>query len=304
MNDDLAEVRRARAALACMVASYDLWEQLHDEHPLDLYRRLAQQPAASHRADARTNQRRWVDTAHMIGTALQSGARLVIPDDAEWPQHLLDLAAGPSGQHIHRAALCLWASGNLPVADTLRRSVAITGSRSASDYGLAVATELAYRIAGAGWTILTTGGYGIDTAVLRGALAADGRVAVLAPGGVLRPHPSGNTDLLARVAEEGLLLSTAAPYATATRDRLHSSQNLLALLSRGTVLVESIDNGPALAALAEAVELDRVAMAVPGPVTSVNSWGCHWMLRTEPRVRLVVNAECILADLDPNPDRD
>jgi DNA processing protein len=113
-----------------------------------------------------------------------------------------------------------------------------------------------------------------------------------------RLHPTGNTDLFARVTENGLLISVWPPGTLTSRTRFLANFRLLAALSAGTVLVEASLASGTLTALREAIRLGRPAMVMPGPVTSAQSAGCHEALRRYPDVRLVTDAADVLAELD------
>jgi DNA processing protein len=131
-----------------------------------------------------------------------------------------------------------------------------------------------------GATVVSGGAYGIDAAAHRGALRAAGAptLAVLACG-VDVAYPRGNERLIADIAETGLLVSELPPRSHPTRRRFLVRNRLIAALSLGTVVVEAAVRSGSLATLERARLLDRQVMAVPGPVTSAMSAGCHVWLR-------------------------
>lgn len=239
------------------------------------------------------------------------GARIVTPLDEEWPAPLADLARISRGNERPDRdtypPLCLWVRGPWPLAEALRRSVAVVGARAATAYGQHVATELGYGLADRGWTVVSGGAYGIDAAAHRGALAAGGvTVAVLACG-VDRPYPLGNASLFERITETGLLVSEWPPGAEPHRHRFLIRNRVIAAATAGTVVVEAAARSGAIQTLRRATELGRVAMAVPGPVTSAMSVGSHEALRNE-GTRLVTGWAHVLeevgsigADLAPLP---
>ncbi|GAA0477598.1 hypothetical protein Aca07nite_72100 [Actinoplanes capillaceus] len=231
-----------------------------------------------------------------VGDATKaSGARLLIPEDHDWPQRLDDLSRVDYALAAS-AAIGLWVRGTeRPIP---ARTVAICGSRTATPYGITVAADLSHDMAAAGWTVATTSGYGINRAVIRGALAAGSRVVVLLSGGIDRPHPEGLLGLLTEVTRNGGNLITAYPPGTTpTRPRATATQRLLAGMTSGTVLVEAALGCPSRAAIEEAVHRGRRAMAMPGPVTSAESAGAHQLLRDHPAARLVASNNDVLAEL-------
>lgn len=207
-----------------------------------------------------------------------AGGRLLCPGDEQWPTARLtwqrvsaQLAAPP---------LALQVRGPLALADTVERSVAVVGARAATAYGEHVATELALGAADRGVTVVSGGAYGVDGAAHRGALSgrAGATLAVLACG-VDVAYPRGNDRLLTRVAAEGLLVSEHPAGTAPTRSRFLVRNRLIAALTRGTVVVEAALRSGSLSTAGRARDLLRPVMAVPGPVTSAASAGCHALLR-------------------------
>ncbi|MDQ4502273.1 DNA-processing protein DprA [Sinomonas sp. ASV322] len=226
-----------------------------------------------------TAQERWRGrVAHLaperdLETIARFGGRLVIPEDAEWPEGFDDLG--------EQAPIGLWVRGEERVA-TPRRSVAVVGSRAATSYGLEVAGEISKGLADRGVTVVSGGAYGIDAQAHRAALASSGSalptVAVMA-GGLDRYYPSGNEELLRAVARRGLLVSEVPPGGAPTRHRFLRRNRLIAALAGVTVVVEAQARSGALSTVNHAVDLGRLIAAVPGPVYSINSVGCHRLLR-------------------------
>ncbi|MFS8477590.1 MAG: DNA-processing protein DprA [Micromonosporaceae bacterium] len=246
-----------------------------------------------------------------LARAERLGARIVTPLDEEWPARLADLARISRGRERHQRdtypPLCLWLRGPWPLAEALDRSIAVVGARAATGYGEHVAAELAYGVADRGWTVVSGGAYGIDSAAHRGTLSAGGvTVAVLACG-VDRAYPASNASLFERIAETGLLISEWPPGAEPHRHRFLIRNRVIAAATVGTVVVEAAARSGAIQTLRRASELGRIAMAVPGPVTSAMSVGTHEALRSE-EVRLVTGWAHVLeevgrigADLAPVP---
>ena len=231
-----------------------------------------------------------VDAA--LARTARIGARVAVPEDDDWPVQLADLAkiSRSGGDRIARDTyppVCLWVRGDRPLAETLGRSVAIVGARAATSYGNHVATELSYGMANRDWTVVSGGAFGIDAAAHRGCLAASGITAAVLACGVDRAYPTAHASLFERVADEGLLLSEWPPGAEPHRHRFLIRNRVIAALTRGTVMVEANARSGARQTLGRAALLGRSAMAVPGPVTSAMSVGCHEAVRYG--VRLVAS---------------
>ena len=199
------------------------------------------------------------------------GLRFVPPGSGEWPAQLDDLAAA--------RPLGLWVRG-APFEALTRRSVAVVGARACTAYGEQVAAELAAVIAERGWTVVSGAAYGIDAAAHRGALAAHGPTVAVLACGVDVTYPRGHDRLLARILDSGgALASEAPPGEHVTKPRFLQRNRVIAALTRGTVVVEAAWRSGALNTASHAAELARHVMAVPGPVTSTASAGCHRLVR-------------------------
>ncbi|MER8187425.1 DNA-processing protein DprA [Kitasatospora sp. NPDC094015] len=200
------------------------------------------------------------------------GGRFIIPGDLEWPSQLDDLGeARPVG---------LWVRGTGSLRLLALRSVAVVGARACSSYGAHVACELSAQLAERGWVVVSGAAYGIDAAAHRGALAAGGvTVAVLACG-VDVAYPSGNTQLIRNIAEQGILLSELPPGEHPNRHRFVLRNRVIAALTRGTVVVEAALRSGALSTARRARDLNRHTMGVAGPVTSELSAGVHALIRS------------------------
>ncbi|OZD06411.1 hypothetical protein CH275_09290 [Rhodococcus sp. 06-235-1A] len=208
-----------------------------------------------------------------LETAATLGARLVTPADAEWPQRLR-MAGWLEGS----TPVALWVRGQgvLPGADSA--AVAFTGTRVSTAYGDHVASEFAGDLAMRGVSVLSGSGFGIEGAVLRAALGVGGGPVAVMPCGLDRAYPSGHARLLERVAEQGVVLSEYSFGAEPRRERFNGSGVLLAALSDAVVVPEAGARGRALSVAREAHRLGRAVYAIPGPVTSAASAGCHALI--------------------------
>jgi DNA processing protein len=198
---------------------------------------------------------------------------VLTPADRDWPTSLEALG-------IH-APLALWAQGDTRILHSSAVDrVTLVGARAATAYGMRVAQELASDLAATGRYVVTGGGYGIDIAALHAAVARGGAAIAVLPGGLDRLCPAGNRSLLERVPPSGVLLSELAPGTAPTKWRLQQRGLLLAALSGATVVVEAAAHSSSLAVVADAEAIGRSVGAVPGPVTSATSVGCHRLLRS------------------------
>lgn len=195
--------------------------------------------------------------------------RVITANSSEWPEQLNDLAIPP-------AQLYLRGDGNLRTLCS--RSLAMVGSRSSTVYGDTIAADLAGALTEKGFCIVSGGAYGIDAAAHRGALAAATTVIVTA-GPVDTPYPRANGRVFDKaVASGGLIVSEYAEGAP-RRTQFLERNRLVAALTQGTIVVECTERSGTMNTVRHARDLGRLVMAVPGPVTSALSVGCHSLIR-------------------------
>ncbi|WP_328438372.1 DNA-processing protein DprA [Streptomyces sp. NBC_00444] len=208
-----------------------------------------------------------------LGVAREAGVRFVSPGDAEWPGQLDDLGdARPLGLWVRgRPSLRIWAL----------RSVAVVGARACTEYGAHMAVTLAAGLAERGWVVVSGGAYGVDGAAHRGALGAGGATVAVLACGVDRPYPRGHTELITRIAEQGLVIGELPPGDHPTPSRFVLRNRVIAALTRGTVVVEAAYRSGSLVTARAAQRLGRFTMGVPGPATSGLSAGVHELLRAD-----------------------
>jgi len=246
-----------------------------------------------------------------LEAAERNGIRLVTPLSDEWPHFgLAPLArAGECRAQEWRAGLrkrpergelipplALWVRGTADLASLGVSSVAVVGSRAATAYGEHVASDFSYALGRRGVAVVSGGAYGIDAAAHRGVLAAEGMSVLVSAGGLDRPYPSGNRTLYDRTAESGLLLSERPPGSAPHRQRFLSRNRLIATFGSATLLVEAAARSGALNTAGYARDLGRPVLAVPGPITSAMSAGCHHQVqRDDDPARLVTCVADVLA---------
>ena len=301
MTDD---VRVARIVLAHLAepGRRDLGLLVRSAGPTDALARVRSGAVPVSLREVTATRLSTVDPLRLATRALERaarcGARIITPEDEEWPATLDDLAAisrdgsGPIDRDTDPPQ-AVWLRGAPRLHEACDRGVALVGARASTAYGDHVAAELAYALAERGWSIVSGGAFGIDAAAHRGALAASGvTIAVLACG-IDRAYPQAHKLLFDRVASSGLLFSEWPLGADPHRHRFLVRNRVIAALTRGTVLVEANLRSGARQTLGRARLLGRMAMVVPGPVTSALSSGAHEELRAE-NTTLVARVEHIL----------
>ena len=221
-------------------------------------------------------QRRWRPRAQpravteSLRGAQEVGARLVLSGDEEWPESLDDL-----GDH---APVLLWVRGDAGRLVAPER-ISIVGARAASAYGESIAAEFAGDLAATGALVVSGGAYGIDGAAHRAALGVGGGTVAFLAGGVDRAYPAGHQQLFERIQTAGAMVSELPCGAAPTKWRFLARNRLIAALGMATVVVEAGWRSGSLNTAGHAAALGRPLGAVPGPVTSAASAGCHRLLR-------------------------
>ncbi len=207
----------------------------------------------------------------MFRTARFARLRLVTPSDPDWPRGLGDLG-------VH-APLALWVRGAGRALLGGGPRVALVGARACSAYGELAAGDLAADLAERGVCVVSGAAFGIDAAAHRAALGTGGTTIAVLAGGVDRPYPSRHSDMIALIAETGAVIGEIAPGAAPTKSRFLERNRVIAAMSEATVVVEAGWRSGSLNTAGHAAALGRPLGAVPGPITSATSAGCHRLLR-------------------------
>ena len=305
MTEKLTDEAYARAALTYLAEPADRWLgrllRLHGAAAtLDAIKadclpgEHATKPAA--RGAMKAAMERWqvrlpgLPAPEEVLAFRESGIRVITPDDPEWPGQLDDLGDDQP--------YALWLRGNADLRFSCLRSLAVVGSRAATAYGSYVAAEFAASLASRGLAVISGGAFGVDAAAHRGALGAGGvTVAVLACG-VDVPYPTAHAELFDAITAQGVLASEWPPGQHVSRLRFLVRNRVIAALATGTLVVEAAQRSGALNTARHARDLHRRLMAVPGPVTSDLSAGCHQVIR-EWQGTLVTSAAEVIEYLSP-----
>jgi DNA processing protein len=226
---------------------------------------------------ARRDLERWrvrlgeLPTVADLERLCRQGIRLVCPGDPEWPGRLDDLGTA--------RPYALWLRGSADLRFGCLKSISIVGSRLATAYGSYMTSEIAASVAERGWTVVSGAAYGVDGSAHAAALGVEGTTVAVLACGVDKAYPPGHKDLLDAIAEKGVVASEWPPGRNPSRLRFLVRNRVIAALSAGTLVVEAGERSGALNTARHARDLGRYLMAVPGPVTSDESRGCHTIIR-------------------------
>ena len=236
-------------------------------------------------ADAICNWEKTVDLAGELKRIADSGCRVLIQSDDEYPALL---------REIYDPPIVLYLKGALTAKD--KNAVAMVGSRMTTHYGIETARKLAYQLAYVGVTVVSGGARGIDTAAHQGALAARGRTVVVLGTGVNVVFPPENNELFERAAANGAVLTQFPFNRNGDRQTFAIRNRIIAGMTLGTVVVEADLNSGALITSNFATEYGRQVFAVPGRIDSPRSKGCHDLIKKG--AKLCEGAEDILSEFE------
>jgi DNA protecting protein DprA len=194
-------------------------------------------------------------------------AIFITPEDSLWPQSLNSLSNPPIGLVVKGDATCL-----------SKPQLGIVGTRNPTNYGLRIAGAFASGFVDRGWVITSGGAYGIDAAAHRGALFAEGETIAVIATGIDVNYPAGNQRLFYEISESGALVSEVMPGVNAIPSRFLTRNRIIAALSNATLVVEAAFRSGSLRTARDAAELLRPVMAIPGPINSPTSEGCHRLI--------------------------
>ena len=213
--------------------------------------------------------------------ASKLGAEIITRDSGQYPETLHEIYAPPGA---------FFTEGEILAADSL--AVAIVGMRRPTDYGRRVARELAAALARKGVTIVSGMAYGIDAEAHRATLDAGGRTIAVLGCGLTQNYPADHKELRQEIAANGAVVSEFHLRAHPRKENFPRRNRLISGLSLATVVVEAAQRSGALLTARLALEQGREVMAVPGPVHTQKSAGCHRLLKEG--AHLVENVDDIL----------
>jgi DNA processing protein len=214
----------------------------------------------------------------------KTGARLITCLDAEYPSNL---------KTIHDPPGILFVKGDLQPEDQF--ALAIVGSRKPSDYGILVTERLASTLASQGFCIISGMAVGVDTLAHKGALKAGGRTLAVLGSGLDVIYPPSNKKLYEQICNHGAVISEY-PFGTKPDPGNFPQRNrVISGLSLGVVITEARKDSGSLITGNHALDQNREVYAIPGPITSKLSVGCHELIQSG--AKLVQSIENITEEL-------
>jgi DNA processing protein len=200
----------------------------------------------------------------------QLGGDILVLDDGVYPALLRETYDPPVVLYVTGA----W-------EECLERPcVAVVGSRRCSTYGQNAALMMSRELAQRGVTIVSGLARGIDAAAHRGALEAGGRTVAVTGTGLDQVYPRDHKKLVEEILSRGGAVVTQFPLGTPPVSENFPYRNrVISGLSLGVLVVEAAENSGSLITARLAMEQNREVFAVPGNITSRNSFGTNYLIK-------------------------
>jgi DNA processing protein len=226
-----------------------------------------------------------IDAAEEVDKAADIGARIITPEDDEYPDAL---------KTIHDPPLALYIRGRLLPGDA--KAIGIVGSRATSNYGLSAADRLAYQLGQIGFTVVSGLARGTDTAAHSGALKGGGRTIAVLGGALDCLYPPENADLADRISKSGAVVSEYPMGRKADRMTFPYRNRIISGLSMGVLLTESAIKGGSMHTTEAAMEQGRTVFALPGRIDTPGARGPHMLIKNG--AKLVERIDDILEEYE------
>jgi DNA processing protein len=205
-----------------------------------------------------------------IDAVRKLGGDILLLDDGVYPSSL---------REIYDPPIVLYVKGAWPECLD-QPCIGVVGSRRCSTYGQNAAVMLARDLAKRGVTVVSGFARGIDAAAHRGALEAGGRTVAVLGTGLDEIYPRDHNKLAADILAQGGALVTQFPLRTPPVSENFPYRNrIISGLSLGVVVVEAAENSGSLITARLAMEQNREVFAVPGNITSRNSFGTNYLIK-------------------------
>ncbi len=236
-------------------------------------------------ASAIANWEERVDLSGEIARCEAFGCEIVCGLDEAYPKQL---------RQIYDPPIVLYVKGSISKQD--QSGIALVGARRSTPYGREAARRLAQQLGGASVTVVSGGARGIDSAAHQGALQGGGRTLCVLGNGINRIYPPENRELFERIAQNGAIITQFPFNRPADRQSFPIRNRIVAGMTLGTVVVEANGKSGALITANMANDYGRQVFAVPGPIHSPSSKGCHDLIKNG--AKLCESMEDILSEFE------
>lgn len=192
-----------------------------------------------------------------LEAAWGAGARLVTVLDRDYPANL---------RLIPNLPPFLFYRGELSEEDA--RSVAVVGTRQATEDGIGQAARMSGLLAGQAITVVSGLARGIDTAAHRAALDGGGRTIAVLGTGITRCYPRENRDLAEAITLSGAVVSQFWPTSPPSKYTFPRRNVVTSGISQGTIVVEATSTSGAKMQARIALDHGKKVFLIHSLVTS------------------------------------
>jgi DNA processing protein len=206
--------------------------------------------------------------AEIYEWGIREGCQFLIRGHSGYPRLLEEIFDPP---------LVLYARGQLSALES--PCVAIVGTRRPTLYGLQMAQGLASDLGTRGISIASGLARGIDAAAHRGCLDGNGKTIAVLGCGIDVVYPREHRQLAKKVLENGLLLSEFIPGTSPAPQNFPVRNRIISGLALGTLIVEASEYSGSLITARLAMEQNREVFALPGNLTSPQSFGPNFLIK-------------------------
>lgn len=193
--------------------------------------------------------------------------------------------------NIPNPPFTVYYTGNVDLLNSF--ALGIVGARNATNYGRIIARKFGEELAGNGVVVVSGMARGVDAQAHYGALESGTTIAVLGSGlNVI--YPRENAALYDSIRQQGLVISEFPMDTPPEPGHFPMRNRIISGLSQGVAVIEAREKSGALITADFALEQGRDVFAVPGPITSKNSFGTNRLIQQG--AKLVMNAADILEE--------
>lgn len=206
----------------------------------------------------------------IIEKCLRSNIKILHYTSSEFPNRLKQISDAPP---------ILYYSGNEPLNH--QKSVAIVGTRKATEYGRRITEEIVEQLKVHNPVIISGLAYGIDITAHKAALKNGLPTLGILAGGLDKIYPSAHKEIAKKMQEQGGLISENKPGTIPDMHLFPERNRIIAGMADVVIVVEAARKGGALITADIAYSYEKTLMAVPGALDSPYSEGCNFIIKTQ-----------------------
>ncbi len=190
----------------------------------------------------------------VVALCKENGWGIITPESEDFPPQL---------RQIRNCPLVLYYEGDIGIFKN-RLSLSFVGARTATSNGIDITSRLTAALAKANIVIVSGGAMGIDAAAHKGALAVNGKTALLLPCGLGVNYLQTNKELRRKVAKSGVVITEYPPNYPVDRTHFYVRNRIISALSEGTAVVEPAEKSGSMLTVNHAFKQGKEVFIIPG----------------------------------------